>query len=64
MSNESRLLDFLAAARTSSGNLQRKTIAKCVRQHTCAILGAVGHAKSSTQFWSINARWEAAQGVV
>ena len=43
MSNESRLLDFLAAARNSNGNLQRKTIAKGVRQHKCGILGAVGH---------------------
>ena len=42
-SNESRLLDFLAAARNSNGNLQRKTIAKYVRQHKCRILGAVGH---------------------
>ena len=42
MSNESRLLDFLAAARNSSGNLQRKTIAKSVRRHKCGILGAVG----------------------
>ena len=25
------------------GNLQRKTIGKCVRQHNCGILGAVGH---------------------
>ena len=29
MSNESRLLDFLAAARNSNGILQRKTIATC-----------------------------------
>ena len=43
MSNESRLLDFLAAARNSNGNLQRKTIAKGVRQHKRGILGAVGH---------------------
>ena len=43
MSNESRLLDFLAVARNSNGNLQKKTIAKCVRQHKCGILGAVGH---------------------
>ena len=43
MSNESRLLDFLAAARDSDGNLQRKTIVKCVRQHKCGILGAIGH---------------------
>ena len=43
MSNESGLLDFLAAARNSNGNLQRKTIAKCVRQHKRGILGAVGH---------------------
>ena len=35
MSNGSRLLDFLAAARKSSGNLQKKPIAKCVRQHKC-----------------------------
>ena len=43
MSNEPRLPGFLAASRTSNGNLQRKTIAKCVRQHKCGILGAVGH---------------------
>ena len=43
MSNESCLLDLLAAARNSNGNLQRKTIAKCVRQHKRGILGAVGH---------------------
>ena len=43
MSNESRLLDFCAAARNSNGNLQRKTIAKCVRQHKCVNLEAVGH---------------------
>ena len=34
---------FLAAARNSNGNLQRNTIAKCVRQHKCGILWAVGH---------------------
>ena len=43
MSNESRLLDLLAAARNSNGGLQRKTIAKCVRQHRCGALGLVGH---------------------
>ena len=43
MSNESRLLDLLAAARKSEGNLQKKTIAKYVRQHKCGVLGAVGH---------------------
>ena len=42
MSNEPRFLDFLAASRSSNGNLQKKTIAKCVRQHKCGILGAVG----------------------
>ena len=42
MSNEPRLLDVLAAARNSNGNL-RRTTAKCVRQHKCGILGAVGH---------------------
>ena len=43
MSKESRLLDSLAAARNGNGNLQRKTIAKCVRQHKRGTLGAVGH---------------------
>ena len=43
MSNESCLLDLLAAARNGNGNLQRKTIGKCVRQHKRGILGAVGH---------------------
>ena len=43
LSNEPRLLDFLAAARNGNGDLQRKTIAKCVRQHKCGILGTVGH---------------------
>ena len=41
MSNEPRLLDFLAAARNSNGTLKRNTIAKCVRQHKCGILEAV-----------------------
>ena len=43
MSNESCLLDLLAAARNGNGNLQRKTIGKCARLHKCGILGAVGH---------------------
>ena len=43
MSNESCLLDLLAAARSGNGNLQRKNIGKCVRQHIRGILGAVGH---------------------
>ena len=43
MSNESCLLDLLAAARNGNGNLQRKTNGKCVRQHKRGILGAVGH---------------------
>ena len=43
MSNESCLLDFLAAARNGNGNLQRKTIGSCVRQHKRGILGPVGH---------------------
>ena len=50
MSNESRLLDFLAAARNGNGNLQRKLIAKCVRQHKCGILGVW---LDSVKFWSI-----------
>ena len=43
MSNESRLLHFLAAARNRSGNLQKKPIGKCVRQRKRGILGTVGH---------------------
>ena len=43
MSNESCLLDLLAAPRDGIGNLQRKTIGKCVRQHKRGILGAPGH---------------------
>ena len=43
MSNESRLLDVLAATRNRNGNLQRKTIVKCVREHKCGALGAVGN---------------------
>ena len=43
MSNESCLVDILAAARNGNGNLQRKNIGKCVRQHKRGILGAVGH---------------------
>ena len=41
MSGESRLLDFLAAALNSYGNLQRKTIAKCARQYKCWALRRV-----------------------
>ena len=43
VSNQSCPLDLLAAARNGNGNLQRKTIGKCVRQHKRGILGAVGH---------------------
>ena len=43
MSNESCLLDLLAAARSGNGSLQRKTIGKCARQHKRGIFGAVGH---------------------
>ena len=43
MTNESCLLDLLAAARSGNGSLQRKTIGKCVQQHKRGILGAVGH---------------------
>ena len=38
-SNESRLLDFLAAGCNSNCKLERKSIAKCVRHHKCGILG-------------------------
>ena len=43
MSIESRLLDLLAAARDHNGRLQVRTMAKCVRQHKCGSLDAVGH---------------------
>ena len=43
MSDEPRLLDLLAAARDRTGDLQRRTIAKCVRQHRCGTLGVVEH---------------------
>ena len=43
MSNESCLLDLLAAARSGNGGLQRETIGKCVQPHKRGILGAVGH---------------------
>ena len=58
MSNESRLLDFLAAARNSNGNLQRKT-----HREVCAVntnvepSGRFGIAKSSTQLWSTVPIW-------
>ena len=38
MSDEFRLLDVLAAARNRNGDLQWKTIVKCVRQHKCGVL--------------------------
>ena len=50
MCNESCLLDLLAAVRNDNGDLKRKTIGKCIRQHKRGILETVGH---STQFWSI-----------
>ena len=40
MSNESCLLDLPAAARNGNGDLQRKTIGKCVRQHKRWHLGS------------------------
>ena len=43
VSNESCLLDLLAGARDGNGNLQRKTIGKCAREHKRGILEAVGH---------------------
>ena len=36
-------LDLFSVARNGNGNLQRKTIGKCVRQHKRGILGTVGH---------------------
>ena len=41
MSNESRHLDLLAAARSRDGRLEVRTIAKCARQHRCGVLGAL-----------------------
>ena len=43
MSNESCLLDLLAAVRSVNGSLQRKTTGKCVQQRKRGILGAVVH---------------------
>ena len=44
MSNESRLLHLLAAARDRNGRLQKRTIAKCARRHKCSSL--VGRRRS------------------
>ena len=40
VSNEPRLLDLLAAAPRRGGRLERRTIAKCARQHTCGVVGS------------------------
>ena len=57
MSNESHLLDFLAAARNSNGNLERKTIAKFGVSTNVVSWGRLSIAKSSTQLRSIVPRW-------
>ena len=58
MSNESNLLDFLAAARNSNGKLQRKTIGKCVRQHQRGIVEAVEHCKEFDPVLVLRAKME------
>ena len=40
VSNEPGLLDLLAAAPRRGGRLERRTIAKCARQHTCGVVGS------------------------
>ena len=57
MSNESCLLDLLAAARNGNGNLHRKS-SRSVRVNTNVVSWErLGIAKSSTQLWSIVPRW-------
>ena len=51
MSNESCLLDLLLAARNGNGNMQMKTIGKCVRQHKRGIQGAVGDCEEFDPVW-------------
>ena len=57
MSNQSCLLDLLAAARNGNGSLQRKTIESVFVNTNVASWGRLGIAKNSTQFWSIVPRW-------
>ena len=56
VSNESRLLDVLAAARNRNGDW--KTTVKCVRQHKCGVLGAVGNCEEFDPVWFIVLRWK------
>ena len=57
-SNESCLLDLLAAARSGNGNLQRKTIGKCGRQHkTWHPGGGWALRRVRPSFWFIAPRW-------
>ena len=59
MSNESCLLDLLAAARSGNGSPQRKTVGKCVCNNTkVASWEQLGIARISIQFWSIVPRWK------
>ena len=57
MSNESCLLDLLAATRDGNGNLQRKSIWKSDRQHKLGILEAVGHRGEFDPVLVHRARW-------
>ena len=40
VSNEPGLLDLLAAAPRRGGRMERRTVAKCARQHTCGVVGS------------------------
>ena len=55
MSNESCLLDLLAAA--LNGNLQSKPSGSVFDNTNVASWGQLGIAKNSTQFWFIVLRW-------
>ena len=57
VSNESCLLDFVAAARDDSHSQQRKTIGKCVRQQTWHPGSSWALRRIRPQFWSNVPRW-------
>ena len=57
MSNESCLLDFLAAARNGSGSLQKKPVGSVFVNTNVASWEQLDVAKISTLFWSNVPRW-------
>ena len=58
MSNESCLLDLLAAAGSGSGSLQRKNQREVCSTTNVVSWGQLRIAKNSTQFWSIVPGWK------